>query len=58
VFGDEESGSTNGLIFFGLFVFLAVAPGIFCEADAEGLGSSVASVAKRAVSSLATRGSK
>jgi hypothetical protein len=56
VFVDEESGSTNGLIVFGLFVFLAVAPGIFFEA--EGLGSAVASVADCAGSSGATGGSK
>ena len=58
VFVDEESVSTNGLIVFGLFVFLAVAPGIFFEVEAEGLGSAVASVAECAVSSGATGGSK
>lgn len=58
VFVDEESGSINGLIVFGLFVFLAIASGIICEAEAEGFGSAVASVAERAVSSCATGGSK
>ena len=58
VFVDEESGSTNAFIVFGLFVFLAVAPGIIFEVEAEGLGSAVASVVECAVSSGATSGSK
>jgi hypothetical protein len=60
VFVDEKSGSTNGLIVFSLFVFLAIGPGTICEAEAEaeGLGSAVASVAERAVSSCAGGGSK